>query len=447
MTTFPWKSIEHTLDTTDTIQRTGRVIRMSGLLVEGTLPGAQLGMLATLHIPGSAEGIPAEVVSIGENTVSLMPMKEVSGITSGTEIRGASSTPSIPVCSDLLGRVVDPWGEPLDGKGPLQALEHYPLYPEVLNPMERNTVSAPLPVGVRTIDTLLTAGEGQRLAIMAGSGVGKSTLLGMMARNSDADVKIIALIGERSREVKHFIEHDLGEEGLQKSVVIAATSNTAAALRIRAARAATTIAEYFRDQGLKVLLLMDSLTRVCMAQRELGLSTGEPPTTRGYPPSAFAIIPQLLERAGPGIGAGSITGFYTVFLEGDDLQDPIGDAIRAVTDGHIVLSRDLANRGQYPAIDVLGSVSRVMNQVTVPEHQKDALAFRKMLANLRAAEELQELGAYQKGAVPKYDRAFELSDALWNFQGQTFEEFEHYETYLESLQTLCGQFTAKGDAS
>ena len=436
MTTLPWDRIESALERTESVQKTGRVIRMTGLLVEGTLPGAQLGMLAHLEIPGNSEDVPAEVVSIGESTVSLMPLKEVSGITAGTPIRAGSASPSIPVSKDMLGRVLDPWGQPLDSLGPLPAMEQVPLYPEVLNPMARNPVDQPLPVGVRTIDTLLTAGQGQRLAIMAGSGVGKSTLLGMMARNSDADVKIIALIGERSREVRHFIEHDLGEEGRAKSVVIAATSNTAAALRIRAARAATSIAEYFRDQGLKVLLLMDSLTRVCMAQRELGLSTGEPPTTRGYPPSSFAIIPQLLERAGPGVGSGSITGFYTVFLEGDDVQDPIGDAIRAVTDGHIVLSRDLANRGQYPAIDVLGSVSRVMNQVTEDAHQQDALTLRKLLADLKSAEELQELGAYSPGSSPRLDHAMKWGEAIWQFQEQRTSETGDYFSFLSELQEL-----------
>lgn len=446
MTALPWDRIESALERTQSVQKRGRVIRMTGLLVEGTLPGAQLGMLATLEIPGHPEGVPAEVVSIAESTVSLMPLKEVSGITAGTSIRAGSASPSIAVSKDMLGRVLDPWGQPLDTLGPLPSMEQVPLYPEVLNPMARNPVDKPLPVGVRTIDTLLTAGQGQRLAIMAGSGVGKSTLLGMMARNSDADVKIIALIGERSREVRHFIEHDLGEEGLAKSVVIAATSNTAAALRIRAARAATSIAEYFRDQGLKVLLLMDSLTRVCMAQRELGLSTGEPPTTRGYPPSSFAIIPQLLERAGPGIGAGSITGFYTVFLEGDDVQDPIGDAIRAVTDGHIVLSRDLANRGQYPAIDVLGSVSRVMNQVTEEAHQKDALSLRKLLADLKSAEELQELGAYTPGASPRLDHAMKWGEQVWQFQEQPTSETGDYFSYLTQLQELNQKIRDQGEA-
>lgn len=446
MTELPWESIEHTLKKTNPVQLTGRVVRMAGLLVEGTLPGAQLGMLAYIMIAGNEEGIPAEVVSINEKTVSLMPLKEVSGITAGTEIRAGASDPVIPVSTGLLGRVVDGWGEPLDGKGPIQALEHYPLYPDVLNPMARNAVEKPMPVGVRTIDSLLTAGDGQRLAIMAGSGVGKSTLLGMMARYSEADVKVIALVGERSREVRHFVEQDLGEEGLRNSVVVTATSNTAAALRIRTARAATSIAEYFRDQGLSVLLLMDSLTRVCMAQRELGLSTGEPPTTRGYPPSSFAIIPQLLERAGPGTGKGSITGFYTVFLEGDDLQDPIGDAIRAVTDGHIVLSRDLADRGHYPAIDVLASTSRVMNQVTTQQQQEDALSFRKTMANLRSAEELRELGAYQPGAVPHFDHAMGLSQDLWDFQEQRMFDTGSFSEHTEKLNHIANKIRGEGGA-
>ncbi len=433
MTSLPWNNVEHALATTDPMQLTGQVIRMTGLLVEGSLPGAQLGMLAHLLIQGDQEGVPAEVVSINGKTVSLMPLKEVSGITAGTEIRAGSAEPSIPVSKNLLGRVVDGWGEPMDVKGSIFSMERYPLYPEVLNPMERGLVKEPLPVGVRTIDTLLTSGEGQRVAVMAGSGVGKSTLLGMMARNSDADVKVIALIGERSREVRHFIEEDLGEEGLKKSIVVAATSNTAAALRIRAARTATSIAEYFRDQGLKVLLLMDSLTRVCMAQRELGLSTGEPPTTRGYPPSAFAIIPQLLERSGPGIGKGSITGFYTVFLEGDDLRDPIGDAIRAVTDGHVVLSRRMADQGRYPAIDVLASTSRVMSLVAEEEHKTNALTFRKILADLREAEELRELGAYQPGAVPRYDLAMQFSAQIQGFMEQGMTEEALFDDNKEQL--------------
>ena len=283
-------------------------------------------------------------------------------------------------------------------------------------------VQCSLPMGIASIDGMLTCGEGQRLVIMAGAGVGKSTLLGMLARNSDADVTIIALIGERSREVKRFVVHDLGVSGLKRAIVVSATSDQAVALRIRAAYAATSLAEYFRDQGKRVLLLLDSLTRVCMAQRELGLATGEPPTTRGYPPSAFAIIPRLLERAGQGIGGGSITAFYTALLEADDLGDPIGDAIRAVTDGHIVLSRGLAERGHFPAIDVLASTSRVMSDVVDPAHRRAAISVRRLLAELREAQDLVMLGGYKPGSSPRADRALGLEEPLRDLLTQPAEE-------------------------
>jgi flagellum-specific ATP synthase len=422
MNTLPWTAIGHALEKAEPIRASGRVKRIRGLIVEGTMPGAQLGMLCHIMIDGHPGGIPAEVVALGQDTVSLMPLKSISGITTGTNIQAGTTRPSVGVSPQLIGRVLDGWGKPIDGKGAVHCFQQVPLYPEPLNPMERNPVEHPQPVGIRSVDAMLTCGQGQRLAIMAGSGVGKSTLLGMMARYSDADVKIIALVGERSREVRHFVDVDLGDEGLKRSIVVASTSGEAAAMRIRAARTATALAEYFRDQGLKVLLLMDSLTRVCMAQRELGLSTGEPPTTRGYPPSSFAIIPELLERAGPGTNEGSITGFYTVFLEGDDLNDPIGDAIRAVTDGHIVLSRRLADQGRYPAIDLLSSTSRVMSEVASKEHSSSASIIKRVLADLREAEELQELGAYQPGAVNRYDNAMALRDELVDFQVQSMNE-------------------------
>ncbi len=303
-------------------------------------------------------------------------------------------------------------------------MQRYPLYPLPLNPLERGLVDSTLPVGIRSLDGLLTCGEGQRLVIMAGAGVGKSTLLGMMARNSDADVTVVALIGERSREVKHFVETELRGDGLERSIVISATSNTAVALRIRAAFVATAIAEFFRDQGKRVLLLMDSLTRVCMAQRELGLATGEPPTTRGYPPSAFAIIPRLLERAGPGLQTrgGSITALYTALLESDDLGDPIGDAIRAVTDGHIVLSRRLADRGHFPAIDVLKSVSRVMSEVVSEDHRRAAAVVRRTMADLDEVEDLLSIGGYDRGAVPRFERALEMATQLRTYLRQGSDE-------------------------
>jgi flagellum-specific ATP synthase len=299
--------------------------------------------------------------------------------------------------------------------------------------MERGLIERPLSVGIRAVDGMLTCGEGQRLVIMAGAGVGKSTMLGMMARGTEADVTVVALIGERSREVKSFVQQELGAEGLSRSVVVSSTSNTSVALRIRAARTATAIAEYFRDKGLRVLLLMDSLTRVCMAQRELGLATGEPPTTRGYPPSAFAIIPQLLERAGPGVGGGSITAYYTALLESDDLGDPIGDAIRAVTDGHIVLSRKLADQGHFPAIDVLQSTSRVMSEVVSLPHRQGAADLRRVLANLSEAEELQTFGAYRRGEVPRFDLAMDFALPLRTYLQQQADEDTRFEVAREAI--------------
>ena len=431
---FDLQTLDATLDNTPMIRATGMVQSMRGLLVDGTLPGAQLGMLCDILIPGRP--VSAEVVSVREDGVSLMPLKNVSGIAAGTEIRVGNTQPTVGVHRNMLGRVLDGWGNPIDDKGPLTCIQRYPLEPDALNPMGRPPVNEPQHVGIRAIDTMLSAGQGQRLAVMAGSGVGKSTLLGMMARYSDADVKVIALIGERSREVRHFVDTDLGPEGLANSVVVAATSNMAAALRIRAAKTATAIAEFYRDQGLKVLLLMDSLTRVCMAQRELGLSIGEPPTTRGYPPSAFAIIPTLLERAGTGPNGGSITGFYTVFLEGDDQNDPIGDAVRAGTDGHIVLDRGLANRGRYPAIDVLSSTSRVMSEVATRAHRQEAMVVRRSLADLQEALELQELGAYEPGNVPRLDRAMKHQDAIQSLLLQDLEESVSHEDATNQLSAL-----------
>jgi flagellum-specific ATP synthase len=334
--------------------------------------------------------------------------------------------------------VLDPWGQPIDGGRPLRTLRRVPLHPPPLNPMQRGMVERALGMGITAVDTLLTVGEGQRMVIMAGAGVGKSTLLGMLARGSEADVTIIALIGERSREVKRFVEKELGQDGLARSVVVSATSDTSVALRLRAAFVASAFAEYFRDEGKRVLLLMDSLTRVCMAQRELGLATGEPPTTRGYPPSAFAIIPRLLERAGQGTRGGSITAFYTCLLEGDDLGDPIGDAIRAVTDGHLVLSRKLAERGHFPAIDVLQSTSRVMSDVVELEHRRAAATVRRLIADLDEVRELMSFGAYKSGDVARFDRALALENTLAELLTQPAEGESHdFETARKRLLALA----------
>lgn len=409
---IPWGLVDHALAEVQSISLSGRVMRVSGLVVEGTLPRARLGMLCRLMVRGEPDGIPAEVVALKEGSCSLMPLRGIQGITSGTPIEPVEELSGVAVSPQLVGRVLDPWGQPIDGGKRLRALRRVPLNPMPLNPMDRKLVESPLGMGVGAIDTMLTVGEGQRVAIMAGAGVGKSTLLGMLARSSEADVTVIALIGERSREVKRFVDKELGPEGLERSVVVSATSDTAVALRLRAAFAATAFAEYFRDEGKRVLLLMDSLTRVCMAQRELGLATGEPPTTRGYPPSAFAIIPRLLERAGQGTGRGSITAFYTCLLEGDDLGDPIGDAVRAVTDGHIVLSRRLAARGHFPAIDILQSTSRVMSDVVGIEHRRAAATVRRLIADLNEVEELMSFGAYKPGDVPRFDRALAFEQQL-----------------------------------
>ena len=439
MTPLPWDRIEAALAESRAIRLSGRVVRVGGLIVEGTMPGARMGMMCRLMVRGYPDGVPASIVALRDGRVSLMPLSAVSGITVGTRIDPGDHDPTVPVGQDMIGRVLDGWGRPIDGGPPLQCHDRVALQPPPLNPMARGLVDRPLSVGIRAVDGMLTSGEGQRVVIMAGAGVGKSTLLGMMARHTDADVTVVALVGERSREVKRFVEGELGPDGLGRSVVVSSTSNTAVALRIRAAYVATAIAEYFRDRGLRVLLLMDSLSRVCQAQRELGLATGEPPTTRGYPPSAFAIIPELLERAGPGpvsCGGGSITGYYTALLQSDDLGDPIGDAIRAVTDGHIVLSRKLAEQGHFPAVDVLASTSRVMSEVVSLPHRQQAATIRRALADLQEAEELQTFGAYQAGTVPRFDRALAVADELRAFLRQAADEGVDFEQARGGLMTL-----------
>jgi flagellum-specific ATP synthase len=342
----------------------------------------------------------------------------------------------VQVGETLLGRVMDGLGRPLDDKGPLHTPLAYPLYAKPLNPIKREKIREPLDVGIRAINGLLTLGRGQRVGIFAGSGVGKSTLLGMMARFTRSDVSVIALIGERGREVKEFLDHDLGEEGLARSCVVAATSDTPPLARLRGAYLATAIAEYFRDQGMHVLLLMDSLTRFAMAAREIGLAIGEPPTARGYTPSVFTRLPGLLERAGACQGKGSITGIYTVLVEGDDLLEPIADATRAILDGHIVLSRELADRGHYPSIDILGSISRLMTQVAKPEHQHLRENLVRVLAAYRRAEDLVNINAYVRGSNPEIDYALEKIDAVNRYLRQGAEEGFSLERAVEDLETI-----------
>jgi len=401
--------------------RRGKVSKVVGLVVEAYVPGARVGSLCEITAENGRPVI-AEVVGFREKSALLMPLGDIGGVRMGSVVGQRKALASVPVGPAMLGRVFDGLGRPLDGAPPPEHVAEMPLYARPINPLDREVIDEPMWLGIRAIDTLLTCGRGQRIGIMAGSGVGKSVLLGMLARNASSDVNVIALVGERGREVRAFIERDLGPEGLARSVVVAATSDTPPLVRIRAAWLATTIAEYFRGQGKDVLLMMDSVTRFAMAQREIGLAVGEPPTTRGYTPSVFALLPRLLERAGTDAGDGSITGLYTVLVEGDDLNDPIGDAVRSILDGHVALSRDLASRNHYPAIDVLASASRVMVDIANKEHLEAAGVIRSLLAAYRQAEDLINIGAYQKGANATIDRAVAQIDAINSMLRQGIDE-------------------------
>jgi len=381
----------------------------------------------------------AEIIGFNGHNVILMPLGDMRGLHPGSRIQVVASSPQVQVGPALLGRVLDGMGNPIDGKGPLVCQEETPLYAEPLNPFYRRRIHEPLDVGVRAINALLTVCVGQRMAIMAGSGVGKSTLLGMMARNTTADINVIGLVGERGRELKDFMERDLGQEGLKRSVVVAATSEVPALIRVRAAFLATAIAEYFRNQGQKVLLMMDSVTRFAMAQREVGLAAGEPPTSKGYTPSVFALLPRLLERVGMGQEGetGSITGLFTVLVEGDDLTEPIADSVRSILDGHIVLSRDLAARGHYPAIDTLASVSRLMPDVVEPAHMQAAQKIGSYLAAYRRAETLINIGAYARGANPEIDAAIQMIGDINAFLRQGMFDRADYGACVALLQRLA----------
>ena len=415
----------------------GWVSQVVGLTIESSGPRATVGQLCTIHPAGDRPPILAEVVGFRDRKTILMPLGEMQGIGPGNTVVAERRGLTAPVGWKLLGRVLDGLGRPMDGLGPLQAEGRYPVHRQPPDPLTRQRVTTPLPLGVRAIDGLLTCGRGQRLGIFAGSGVGKSTLLGMIARNTAADVNVIALIGERGREVRDFLEEDLGPEGLARSVVVVATSDQPALVRTKGAYLATAIAEFFRDQGKDVLLLMDSVTRFAMAQREVGLAVGEPPATKGYTPSVFAELPRLLERSGAG-ERGTITGLYTVLVDGDDLTDPIADSVRSILDGHVVLSRRLAERDHYPAIDVLASVSRVMREVTGPAQQRAAARVRALLAAYRDAEDLIQVGAYAHGSNPDVDTAIARMDAIDSFLRQGVDERTEFEETLRRLEALAG---------
>ena len=401
----------------DTVQMNGKVTQVVGVVVESIGPQACVGELCYIHTGRNRQPLPAQVVGFRDERVLLMPLGDVDQIANGNDVVATGSFRTVPVSLDLLGRVFDGLGAPLDGKGPIIPDAAYPVYRTPPHPLTRQPISSPLCFGIAAIDGLLTVGKGQRIGIFSGSGVGKSTLLGMIARSTSADVNVIALVGERGREVREFIEKRLGPEGMARSVVVVATSDQPSIQRLQAALVATTIAEYFRDQGMDVMLMMDSITRFAWAQREIGLAVGEPPTTRGYTPSVFALLPKLLERSGTG-ERGSITGLYTVLVEGDDMNEPVADTVRGILDGHIVLSRNLAARNHYPAIDVLASVSRLMNDVTTREHQQAAAQVREMLATYHRSEDLISIGAYVAGSNPAIDRAIACHDRVNAFLTQ-----------------------------
>ncbi|MGE0363316.1 MAG: FliI/YscN family ATPase [Vicinamibacterales bacterium] len=414
----------------------GHVTRVVGLVVESAGPRARVGDVCELRRADGGAPLPVEVVGFRDGRLVSVPLGDTAGIRPGDRIVLKGGVLSLPAGAGLLGRVIDGLGRPIDGGGPLAATDRAPLRPAAMNPLDREPIVAPLGTGVRAIDGLLTCGRGQRLGLFGGSGVGKSTLLGMIARGAAADVVVLGLVGERGREVRSFLEHDLGPDGLARAVVVVSTSDSPPLVRMRAAYGATAIAEYFRDRGQHVLLMMDSVTRFAMAQREVGLAAGEPPTAKGYPPSVFALLPGLLERAGNVRGKGSITAVYSVLVDGDDVNEPIADAVRGILDGHIVLSRDLAARNHYPAIDVLGSISRTMPDVTDVEHRRRAGQVREWLATLRDSEDLISVGAYVKGTTPRIDAALERRDAIARFLCQPADTRVEFPAALAALQAL-----------
>lgn len=425
---------QRVVEATNPIRLNGKVTQVVGLVIEGYCPDTSVGAICEVR-PREGAPIPAEVVGFRDNKTLLMPLGDLRGVGLDSLITVRRDKASLKVGPGLLGRVIDGLGVPIDDKGSLHLDDEYPIYAAPVNPMKRPPIRRPLDLGIRSMNGLLTCGQGQRIGIMAGSGVGKSTLLGMIARYTEADVNVIALIGERGRELREFVEKDLQEQGLQKSVVVVATSDQPPLVRMRGAYLATTIAEYFKDQGKKVLLMMDSATRFAMAMREVGLAIGEPPTTKGYTPSVFAALPKLLERTG-NFSEGNITGLYTVLVEGDDFNEPISDAMRSILDGHIVLSRDLAARNIYPPIDILASASRVMGDVTDSRHQQLASQFKETLATYRQSEDLINIGAYKAGTNAGIDYAIRKIDAMTAYQKQAIADPVTMQEAIDALQQL-----------
>ncbi len=419
-----------------TIRQRGRVDQVIGLVIESIGPPVSVGDRCLISSRRNGDVL-AEVVGFRGNRALLMPLGDMEGVSPGATVTATDEPFTVGVGSGLLGRIVNGFGQPIDGKGPVDFEIRVPIHQAPPQPLSRKPIREPLSTGIRSIDALVTCGKGQRFGVFSGSGVGKSVLMGMIARHTSADINVIALIGERGREVREFIENDLGEEGLKRSVVIAVTSDQPALIRIKGGFAATTIAEYFRNQGLDVMLMMDSITRLALAQREIGLAVGEPPTTRGYTPSLFAMLPKLLERAGTS-SRGSITALYTVLVEGDDMNEPVSDTVRSILDGHIVLSRKLASMGHYPAIDVLSSVSRVMNDVVSKEHMTCAREMKKLMSAYNEAEDLINIGAYEEGSNPDIDQAIDMMEGIREFLRQDYDSgsnFEETEKRLIQMMT------------
>lgn len=435
--TIDWDPYFSAVEECRTAGLEGRIVKVVGLVAEGHGLGMSIGSLCMITGDSGAQ-IMAEVVGFKENRVLLMPYGDTRGLAPGNRITLLEDNPRADVGNGFLGRVVDGMGHPIDGLGKIHAAAQYPLYGKPINPLERRPIKEPMDVGVAAINTMIPLGQGQRVAIMAGSGVGKSVLMGMMTQHTAAEVTVIGLIGERGREVKDFVSETLGPAGMKHAVVVAATSDTPPLVRMRGAYLATTLAEYFRDQGKNVLLIMDSLTRFAMSSRDVGLAAGEPPTTRGYTPTFFVQVPILLERAGTVEGKGSITGIYTVLVEGDDMNDPVGDTVRGIVDGHIVLSRDLASRGHYPAIDVLQSVSRVVRDVSSEEH----LALREkaveIMATYRSAEDMISIGAYVDGSDPTIDFAKKMMPQINGFLRQAITQKVTCAEGLNELKGILG---------
>ena len=427
--------LEEAVRDVNPVETRGRVEQVVGTIIRAVVPGVKVGELCMLRNPWEEWSLKAEVVGFVKNVALLSPLGSMQGISPATEVIPTGEILSIPVGNELLGRVVDGLGQPMDGGPAIRTRTHYPIFAEAPNPMTRNIIARPISLGLRVIDGVLTCGEGQRMGIFAAAGGGKSTLLSSILKGCTADVCVLALIGERGREVREFIEHDIGPEGRKKAVLVVSTSDRSSMERLKAAYTATAISEYFRDQGRDVLLMMDSLTRFSMAQREIGLASGEPPVTRGYPPSVYSEMPKLLERAGCA-EHGSITGLYTVLVEGEDFNEPITDTARSILDGHIMLTRKLANRNHYPAVDVLQSISRCMSMVASKEHKTAAGKLKNIMATYNEAEDLINIGAYKRGSNPSIDRAINKIDDVNEYLLQDTDEKFTFEETVELLENL-----------